>query len=126
METAAQRLLEFGPRFVLLKGGAMQGATCDDVLADGDQVRVLSADRLPSGYQHGAGCTLSSAIAAYASHGLPELDAIANGKRFVTTAMQHAGRLNVGGGMRPLNHAFAQTETPDAAELVSIDVRIGS
>jgi hydroxymethylpyrimidine/phosphomethylpyrimidine kinase len=115
---AAQHLRKLGPQSVLIKGGGMQSVTCDDVLAEEDQVSILSAQRLPLGNQHGAGCTLSSAIAAYCAHGTPLRESITWSKEFVTQAMRHADRLNVGSGQHPLHHSFAQMSFPGTTPLV--------
>jgi hydroxymethylpyrimidine/phosphomethylpyrimidine kinase len=63
-ERAAARILEQGPRAVLIKGGHARGAIVRDSLFDGETVTIFSAPRIASGVVHGTGCTLSAAIAA--------------------------------------------------------------
>lgn len=76
----ATELLGLGPRAVLLKGGHLGDAQAVDVLAinptwspghggfDGEPVLAeFAAPRVTTRNTHGTGCTLSSAIAAYAA-----------------------------------------------------------
>lgn len=76
----ATELLGLGPRAVLLKGGHLDDAQAVDVLAinptwspghggfDGKPVLAeFAAPRVTTRNTHGTGCTLSSAIAAYAA-----------------------------------------------------------
>ncbi len=101
MREAARRIHGMGPRFVLLKGGHLPGASVVDLLYDGREFIRRMAPRLPGEF-HGTGCTLSSAIAANLARGLAPREAVADAQLYVTLAMQSAPA--VGGGRRPLNH----------------------
>lgn len=102
MEQAAIALVAMGARAAMVKGGRLASAEAIDVLCVGKQVSRLSAPRAAVDRVHGAGCTLSAAIAAGLALGNPLPEAVATAKRFVTNALRSAPRL--GRGATPLNH----------------------
>lgn len=117
MRRAAEKLRRLmrdeGARWVLLKGGHLQGEATD-LLHDGDRMIELSAPRIDTKNTHGTGCTLSSALAALlARQMLAEgrlqreavEEAVRQAKRWLTTAIAHSGELSVGKGHGPV-HAF--------------------
>ena len=63
LEEAARRLQALGPRWVLAKGGHLEGAPVD-VLTDGYNGCHLAGSRLAAPNRHGSGCVLASACAA--------------------------------------------------------------
>jgi hydroxymethylpyrimidine/phosphomethylpyrimidine kinase len=90
---------------VLVKGGHLKdSAEASDFFFDGVTTRTFTAPFLPGLNAHGTGCTLSSAIAAHLTLGVPLLDAVDAGKRFVHQALKAS--LPAGRGTA-LNHAFA-------------------
>lgn len=97
----AQKILEFGPAAVLIKGGHREGAS-DDYLLDPAGEMVFHAARIRSGDTHGTGCTLSAAITAGMARGLVLRQAVARAKQFVTRAIRTSPGLGAGAG--PLNH----------------------
>jgi len=102
MVEAARALVAMGARAVLLKGGHLQGQEALDIFYDGRRVLEFRAPRTLGVPVHGAGCTLSAAIAARVARGDELVQAIAAAKRFVTRAIETAPAL--GHGARPLNH----------------------
>src|SRR5690606_26919776 len=72
----AERILAQGAGAVLVKGGHAEGSESTDLLFDGEEVCRLTAPRLPTRNDHGTGCTLSAAIAAYLALGLPLREAV--------------------------------------------------
>jgi hydroxymethylpyrimidine/phosphomethylpyrimidine kinase len=108
MERLATRLHRLGFRAVLLKGGHLDAATCDDLYVDGTTTKIYAGKRVATRNTHGTGCTLSSAIAAFVAHGLALDQAIEAAKAFVTRALETADELHVGGGPGPLNHFHAR------------------
>lgn len=65
MRDQARRLLERGPRAVLLKGGHGSDDEVIDILATADgQVREFAHPRVTTMNTHGTGCALSAAITA--------------------------------------------------------------
>jgi hydroxymethylpyrimidine/phosphomethylpyrimidine kinase len=104
MKSAAKALKDFGPAFVLVKGGHLAGEAID-VLYDGVAIIELSAERIDSPHTHGTGCTLSAAIAAYLARGEPVVEAIGKAKSFITGAIRHG--LAIGSGSGPVNPGWA-------------------
>jgi hydroxymethylpyrimidine kinase/phosphomethylpyrimidine kinase len=102
MERAARKIMAFGCRAVLVKGGHAAG-DCDDFLLSSDFAGWFHSPRIPTKNTHGTGCTLSSAIAANLASGLILPDAVNRAKRYLTGALS-AG-LALGSG--PLDHAWA-------------------
>ena len=102
MRDAAQRITALGARAALVKGGRLGGPDSIDVLHDGRSTREFRVRRVPLARAHGAGCTLSAAIAAVLALGAPLDDAVDAAKRYVTRALEHAPR--IGHGATPLNH----------------------
>jgi hydroxymethylpyrimidine/phosphomethylpyrimidine kinase len=99
---AGRRILEFGPRAVLVKGGHGRGRTVVDVLVQPGRISVHRHPRLRTKATHGTGCTLSAAIAAGLARGRPLRAAVEAAVEFVRRAMACAPRLGAGPG--PLNH----------------------
>jgi len=105
MQVQAQKLLALGAGAVLIKGGHGGGAESVDLLieASGEVLR-LAAPRIATANTHGTGCTLSSAIAAGLTKGLPLHAAAREAKAYVSAAIAAADRLGIGGGRGPLHH----------------------
>ncbi|CEP26353.1 Phosphomethylpyrimidine kinase/ hydroxymethylpyrimidine phosphokinase [Propionibacterium freudenreichii subsp. freudenreichii] len=102
----ATRLLERGPKRVLVKGGHGHGTESVDVLASADDVQVLHAPRIDTVNTHGTGCSLSSAIAALR----PQRDswdaAVRDAKDWLSGAIAHADALDIGAGGGPVHHFY--------------------
>ncbi|MGE5483996.1 MAG: bifunctional hydroxymethylpyrimidine kinase/phosphomethylpyrimidine kinase [Ignavibacteriales bacterium] len=101
MKTAARRISEMGPRYVVVKGGHL-GGPATDLVFDGEGFTTLTHERVQSKNTHGTGCTFSAAIAAFLAKGHPVLEAVANAKKYVTAAIAHS--LDIGKGYGPTNH----------------------
>jgi hydroxymethylpyrimidine/phosphomethylpyrimidine kinase len=102
MREAARILVRMGAHAALVKGGRLAGDQAIDVLCDADTLREFRAWRVAIGRAHGAGCTLSAALAAGLALGERLEDAVTAAKDYVTRALAAAPRL--GGGATPLNH----------------------
>ncbi len=96
MESQAFRLVDIGVKAVLIKGGHGTGNESTDVFVANGKVKRLVSPRIKTHNTHGTGCTLSSAIAAYLSHGCELEDAVQQAKLYITRAIDAADRLNVG------------------------------
>lgn len=105
-EAAESLALRF-ERAVLVTGGGGDSAEIIDHFHDGASLHALAAPRLPRGHQHGAGCTLASAICAGLAHGRPLPDAVDDARRFVWHAMRAAPTIGHGDG--PLHHRAGKT-----------------
>jgi hydroxymethylpyrimidine/phosphomethylpyrimidine kinase len=102
MRSAARRILTFGPRVVLVKGGHLDGPDSVDVAVSAGESFELRRPRLVTTNTHGTGCTLSSAIAANLALGLEVRDALERARDYLDGAIRHAPGLGRGHG--PLGH----------------------
>lgn len=104
MREAAARLVDLGPRTVLIKGGHGGGPESVDIGVGADGPFELRGPRLPGSSTHGTGCTLASAIAANLALGLPHDEALQRARTYLEGALRHAPGL--GGGHGPLAHMW--------------------
>lgn len=102
MRRAAEILLGFGPKAVLLKGGHMDGPILRDLLLWRDGERIYEGPRIETAHTHGTGCTLASATASGIACGMNLPDAAARARAYVLEAIRTAPGLGHGHG--PLNH----------------------
>ncbi|WAC69958.1 bifunctional hydroxymethylpyrimidine kinase/phosphomethylpyrimidine kinase [Microbacterium sp. SL75] len=100
----AQQLAASADTAVLLKGGHLDGRQCPDAIVDSSGVHEVPGRRVDTPHTHGTGCSLSSAMATLAAHGLPWTDALIRAKRWLTGALEHAEELHVGRGNGPIDH----------------------
>lgn len=110
MAEVAQRLRDTGARYVVVKGGHLPGSA-DDVVAGPEGVTVLPGTRVPTGNDHGTGCSLSAAIAANLAQGKAIDDAVVAAKAFVALALAGGARWHLGAGHGPLDH-FGWSDAP--------------
>lgn len=101
-QNAALQLSKAHGVAVLITGGRTQGETVTDWFAHNDHTEAFTHPRVRGHHQHGAGCTLSAAIAAALAHGASLLDAIPHARRYVHKAMTQAPKIGHGEG--PLHH----------------------
>jgi hydroxymethylpyrimidine/phosphomethylpyrimidine kinase len=101
MRRAAEILVGMGCANVLVKGGHLQGASVDVLLAAGEFTEFES-ERIKTPNTHGTGCTYSAAITAELAKGELLRDAVARAKRFITAAIR--SNPGFGHGCGPVNH----------------------
>ena len=107
MKIAAQRILRCGCFAVLVKGGHLRDDSLYDVYLDRDgNQHTFQSEIVETLNTHGTGCSLSSAIASYLALGLPLLEAISKGKKYLTNAIGEGKGVKTGMGQGPLNHFF--------------------
>ena len=110
---AAYALAGMGASAVLLKGAHLQEADVLDVLvmqhdATGAvELYELTSPRIYSHNLHGAGCTLSAAIASYLALGLDLPGAVQAARVYVMAAIEAGVYIRTGQGIGPLNHTCA-------------------
>ncbi len=104
MRAAADKFLDLGAAWVLVKGGHLNSDRATDLLTDGTDEVALTALRIDNRHTHGTGCTLASAIAAYLARGRNVPDAVRAAKLYVTGAIE-AG-FPLGGGIGPVDHGW--------------------
>jgi hydroxymethylpyrimidine/phosphomethylpyrimidine kinase len=102
MREAGRRILDLGPRVVLVKGGHLHGPESIDVACTADDCVEFAGPRIQTQHTHGTGCTLASAIAANLARGLADLAAIREARAYVEGAILNAP--GIGKGHGPLAH----------------------
>jgi hydroxymethylpyrimidine/phosphomethylpyrimidine kinase len=102
MREAGRRILQLGPRIVMVKGGHLDGPESIDVVCAAGETYETRAPRIDTRHTHGTGCTLASAIAANLALGMADRDAIQAARTYLTAAISHAP--GIGRGHGPLNH----------------------
>jgi hydroxymethylpyrimidine/phosphomethylpyrimidine kinase len=108
IETVAVSLSEFGSRSVLLKGGHFEDDDSSDFLFLSKEKRLekLDGKRIPTQNNHGTGCTLSSAIAAYLAKGAEIETAVRKAKEYISGAIRAGAEYSIGHGHGPVHHFF--------------------
>ncbi len=95
MKEAAIKILGFGCRYVLIKGGHLSGEPVD-VLYDGETFLEMPGTRIEGTPVHGTGCAFSAALTARIALGDSVPDAAEFAKKFVSDLIRSAVRLGKG------------------------------
>jgi hydroxymethylpyrimidine/phosphomethylpyrimidine kinase len=105
---AACRLGRDSSLSVLMKAGHLQEGLLVDVLYDKatDATTLFENRRLQTGNTHGTGCTLSSAVAAFAARGLALADAVREAEVYLHGAIEAGASYVTGGGHGPVHHFY--------------------
>jgi len=98
MEKAAVCLKGYGPAYVIVTGGHLEGVALD-VLYDGEFHYLRS--RKAEGEYHGTGCVFSAALTAMLAKGYSVLDSARGAKKFMNRALKQS--FSTGSGMRLFN-----------------------
>ena len=99
---AANKLLSFGAKNVLIKGGHMKSKRVHDVFLNKNEIVEFSSKRFNTKNTHGTGCTLSSAIATFYSCGKTLKISCEMAINYVNHAIRSGP--NFGKGHGPINH----------------------
>ena len=102
---AARKLAEWGPQWVVVKGGHLvaDGGACDVVVeSETGDVTELCLPRIDTPNDHGTGCSFGAATAAGLARGLPALEALEAAKRFVHEGLERSAGWALGGGHGPV------------------------
>lgn len=96
LEQSAERLLQWGCDYVLIKGTHENTSQVINTLyGAGGVVRADSWQRLAGSY-HGSGCTLASAIAASLAHGMSVSDGVYEAQNFTWHTLKAGFRPGMG------------------------------
>ncbi len=108
VESTARVLAKHGSRSILIKGGHGDDNQSTDLLylAGKDHPVWLTAERIQTRNNHGTGCTLSSAIAAYLAQGHDIEKAVQKAKAFMNQAIAAGADYKIGSGHGPVHHFF--------------------
>ncbi|KAI8068410.1 Phosphomethylpyrimidine kinase-domain-containing protein [Gongronella butleri] len=111
MAAAARQLSQFGPKYILLKGGHLAverhgKKVVVDLLYDTANNEILQLEQpfVESQNTHGTGCTLSAAIASELAKGLAVQEATKNATNYIHLAIESSSRLRIGAGAGPVDH----------------------
>lgn len=101
MKIAGEKILELGPKYVLMKGGHLEGDAVDILLGQ-NSFKIFREERLDRKNTHGTGCTISSAITSHLALGYPVEEAVELSKKYITEAIRSS--FDIGKGVGPVNH----------------------
>ncbi len=91
IEKSATIIKNYGMKYVLIKGGHLQGDYADDILFDGNKFYDFSKEKIKLKCRvHGTGCIFSTAIACYLSDGYTIFEAIREAKDFIYGAIRYS------------------------------------
>ena len=102
MIIAANKLINFGAKNVLIKGGHLKSKKVEDIFLNKSDLKIFVSSRHNTRNTHGTGCTLSSAITTFFSCGKPIKKACELGIKYVNSAI--LTNPNYGKGHGPINH----------------------
>ncbi|MDR1318806.1 MAG: bifunctional hydroxymethylpyrimidine kinase/phosphomethylpyrimidine kinase [Treponema sp.] len=96
MKEAAKIIAEKGSANVFIKGGSkLPDATeAVDLLYDGNNFELIKKPLIKTNRTHGAGCTVSAAIASGLARGLSVYDAVVLAKKFISQSLEGNFALN--------------------------------
>ena len=112
MEKAGMKILEYGSKAVLVKGGHSNSNICADCLClknkNGKiEVYWFESKRVKTKNTHGTGCTLSSAIAAHLAKGYGIKEAVKKSKYYIDNAIRAGSVYSLGKGHGPVHHFYS-------------------
>ena len=99
---AANRLIDYGAKNVLIKGGHLNTKMVEDIFLNKSDLKIFHSPRYKTRNTHGTGCTLSSAITTFISCGKSIKKACELGIKYVNLAI--LTNPNYGKGHGPVNH----------------------
>ncbi|MDC0518420.1 bifunctional hydroxymethylpyrimidine kinase/phosphomethylpyrimidine kinase [Candidatus Pelagibacter sp.] len=99
---AANKILKFGAKNVLIKGGHLDSKFVQDIFVNKSEIKIFNNHRYKTRNTHGTGCTLSSAITTFLSCGKPVKKSCELGIKYVSFAIKT--NPNYGKGHGPINH----------------------
>ncbi len=102
MILAANKLINFGAKNVLIKGGHLKSKKVEDIFLNKSDFKIFINSRYKTNNTHGTGCTLSTAIATFFSCGKSIKKACELGIKYVNSAILTNPKYGKGHG--PINH----------------------
>ena len=102
MISSAKKIINFGAKNVLIKGGHLKSKIIYDVLVSKNEIKIFKSKKHTTKNTHGTGCTLSSAIASYLSCGELLKKSCELGIKYVNQAIR--SNISFGKGHGPINH----------------------
>ena len=102
MITAANILLKFGVKNILLKGGHSKSKSMNDIFLNKKELKIFKNKKIKTKNTHGTGCTLSSAITTFYACGKTLNKSCELAIKYVNQSIR--SNLNYGKGHGPINH----------------------
>ena len=102
MVFAANKLINFGAKNVLIKGGHLKSKIMIDVFVNKTEICIFKNQKFLTNNTHGTGCTLSSAITTFFGCGKTLKKSCEMGIKYVNQAIGTGP--NFGKGHGPINH----------------------
>lgn len=102
VKKACEELYKMGAKYILVKGGHLEGKYVQDVFYDGESFSVFSLPRIPNKKAHGSGCTLSALITGYLALGETPVGSVEKSKHVLWNMINEGYR--PGKGFDVLNH----------------------
>lgn len=111
----ARALRGAGAERVLVKGGHLGGRDALDVLVGPEGESIVASPWVDTPHTHGAGCALSSAVAALRPGCATWPEAVIEAKQWLSAAIRAAADLRVGRCCGPVHHLSAVWGAADAS-----------
>jgi len=108
VKKACREIYRIGPKYVLIKGGHLEGKLVQDALFDGKKFTIFSLPRIPNKKAHGSGCALSALITGLIALGKNPEEAVGKAKHILWAMIRHG--YNPGRGADVLNHSIDVTK----------------
>ena len=102
MINAANILLKYGAKNILIKGGHIKSSIVKDVFLNRQEIKIIKNKRIATKNTHGTGCTLSTAITTFFSCGKDLKKSCELATKYVHNAI--GSNLKYGKGHGPINH----------------------
>ena len=102
MIKAANILLKFGVKNILIKGGHNKSKSMYDVFLNKKEIKIFKGKRIKTKNTHGTGCTLSSAITTFFACGKTINKSCELAIKYVNQSIR--SNPNYGKGHGPINH----------------------
>tara|TARA_Y100000992_G_scaffold169395_1_gene113822 strand:- start:32 stop:844 length:813 start_codon:yes stop_codon:yes gene_type:complete len=99
---AANKLVEYGAKNVLIKGGHLNTKMVQDIFVSKEEIKIFKSNRYNTKNTHGTGCTLSTAVTTFLSCGKTIKKSCELGIKYVNSAIK--SNPNYGKGHGPINH----------------------
>ena len=104
---SANKLIEYGAKNVLIKGGHLKSKIVEDIFVNKSNIKIFKNKRHYTRNTHGTGCTLSSAVTTFLSCGKPIKKSCELGIKYVNSAIKT--NPNYGKGHGPINHLYSMS-----------------
>jgi hydroxymethylpyrimidine/phosphomethylpyrimidine kinase len=107
VKKTCKKLHDYGPKYILVKGGHLDTKNAIDILYDGKIFHEFSLLRIPNKKAHGSGCSLSAFITGFLALGETPIEAVKKSKHIIWSMIKDG--YSPGKGSDVLNHSCELT-----------------